>query len=354
MNTKLLLLLIEDSPADAEFVLRALKNGGYDIFYQLISTGDALKAALAERAWHIVISDYVMPSFTGLVALTIVRETNLDLPFILVSGTIGEERAVQAMKAGAQDYVLKGNLTRLAPAVKRELQEAQRRREERTRERERIAINEKLQQFRRFFSPNIADLIVSGNLEDPFKWHRKEVSVLFFDLRGFTQFVETSEPEDVVNTLQEYYSKVGQAAQKYAGTIGHVAGDGVMVFFNDPIDTPDHPQKAVEMALECREEISRKWNAKGIALSYGAGIASGHATIGGIGSDGCWDYSVIGTVSNLASRLCSKAESGQILVSSKFVTSVESMVASEKLGKIELKGLARPVEIHNILRLKTE
>ncbi len=169
MSAKLLLLMIEDSQADAELILRALRNGGYDIHHERVYTSDALKDALARKPWHIILSDYSMPSFTGLAALSIVRETNLDLPFILVSGTVGEERAVQAMRAGAQDYVLKGNLTRLAPAVARELQEARRRREERAHERERLENAERIKQFRRFFSPHIADLIASKNIDDPFK-----------------------------------------------------------------------------------------------------------------------------------------------------------------------------------------
>src|SRR5262249_33818979 len=150
-------------------------------------------------------------------------------------------------------------------------------------------------------------------------------------------------------------SKVGQAALKYSGTIGHVAGDGVMVFFNDPIDTPDHTQKAVQMALECRElleQVSRRWKTQGLELSYGAGLSSGHATIGGIGGEGCWDYSVVGTVSNVAARLCSKAKSGQILVSPKFLSAVGDIVEAESIGDVELKGLVRPVQVHNVLGLK--
>lgn len=213
----------------------------------------------------------------------------------------------------------------------------------------------KLNRMKRFFPPSIAEMIVSGEIEDPFKWSRKDITVIFIDIRGFTKFSEHSAPEDVMRMLQVYYSTVAKIVQKHNGTIGHLAGDGVMVFFNAPI-TVDNPQaKAVQMSLEIRQELLALWSKNhytDLELDFGTGIASGDTTIGGIGQEGFWDYTVIGTTTNIASRLCSAAKDGQILVSQRFLGSLKSPIETESIGSLELKGIQRPVSVFNIKSMK--
>ena len=213
----------------------------------------------------------------------------------------------------------------------------------------------KLNRLKRFFPPTIAEMIVSGEIEDPFKWRRTDITVIFIDIRGFTPFSEQGEPEEVMGMLQTYYSTVAKIAQKYHGTIGHLAGDGVMIFFNAPIEVENPQKKAVEMALEVRQELAEIWKKyrfDDLELDFGAGIASGFTTIGGIGAEGFWDYTVIGTPTNVAARLCSAAKEGQILVSRRFLSSIEDSAHAEPVGTLELKGIQRPVNAFNITGVK--
>jgi class 3 adenylate cyclase len=286
-------------------------------------------------------------------ALAALKASGLDIPFLLISGSVGEERAVEAMKAGAQDCILKDNLARLGPALRRELHEAGLRRSERELKANLRQTEERLTRLKRFFSPQVAELALSGQVGDPFQWHRKDVTVLFIDLRGFTGFVEVTEPEAVIEILQEYYTEVGKIVQRYGGTIGHVAGDGIMVFLNDPIDIPNPQEMGVLMALDLREllaALSRKWAQMEYSLHFGAGIASGFATIGGVGAEGCWDYSIFGTVTNLASRLCERAVDGQILISRRFLGRIEGLVEVEAIGQEQFRGMSAPVSTYNVLR----
>lgn len=210
----------------------------------------------------------------------------------------------------------------------------------------------KISRLKRFFPPSIANQIASGEIDDPFKWHRNDVTVIFLDIRGFTSYAEFAEPEDVMNTLQEYYAAVAKVTQKYGGTIGHLAGDGMMIFFNDPVPVHEPQKSAVLMALEIRTELNRlcaKWKRRDLNLNFGAGLASGYTTIGGIGSEGFWDYTVIGTTTNVASRLCSAAKEGQILVSKTFLSSIANDVEAESIGSLNLKGLHQPVTAFNVV-----
>jgi adenylate cyclase len=355
MNQELRVLLIEDSADDAELLLRTLRREGFGLSSVRVDTPEGLATALSQSSWDVIISDYSMPKFSGLEALRIVREHRIDLPFILVSGSVGEDRAVEAMRAGAHDYIMKSALARLAPAIRREVEEFRLRRKQIETDRALKETTDNLKRLRRFFSPQVAELLISHEMEDPFKWHRKEISVVFIDLRGFTSFVETEEPEVVVQAVQEYYAEVGRVVQAFGGTIGHVAGDGVMIFLNDPIDVPDHQSRALDMALELRRllgDLQDKWREQEHLLDFGAGLATGYASIGGLGSDGCWDYSVIGTVTNLASRLCSEASSGQILISHRLMSAIGEKFESECVGDRDLKGLHRPMRVYNVLRKK--
>jgi class 3 adenylate cyclase len=220
-----------------------------------------------------------------------------------------------------------------------------------------IAELERVGRLKRFLSPQLAELIVSSEDDGFLESHRREVTVVFCDLRGFTAFSETGEPEEVMGVLREYHSAMGTLIFRFEGTLERFTGDGLMVFFNDPLPCPDPAARAVKMTTEMREcvgELSERWRKRGHQLDFGAGIAQGYATLGKIGFEGRFDYAAIGTVTNLASRLCDEAQAGQILISQRIYAAVEQLVDAEPLGELALKGLHRPVTSYNVLRLKDE
>jgi class 3 adenylate cyclase len=214
---------------------------------------------------------------------------------------------------------------------------------------------ERLGRLKRFFSPQLAELIVSGDAEDPLKTHRREITVVFLDLRGFTAFAETAEPEEVMGVLNEYHAEMGKLILQHEGTLERFTGDGMMVFFNDPVPVANPAERAIRMAVTMRDqvrELTAKWRKVGNELDFGVGIALGYATIGAIGFEGRWDYGAIGTVTNLASRLCGEAKPGQILISPRVLGGIEELVEAEPAGELSLKGFHRPIAAHNIVRMK--
>jgi adenylate cyclase len=220
---------------------------------------------------------------------------------------------------------------------------------------EQVTQLERLGRLKRFFSSQLAELIVSGDAEDPLKTHRREITVVYLDLRGFTAFAETSEPEEVMGVLHEYHAEMGQLILQHEGTLEHFAGDGMMIFFNDPLPVPNPAERAILMALAMRErvkDLTVKWRKLGYELDFGVGIAQGYATIGAIGFEGRWEYGAIGSVPNLAARLCGEAKPGEILVSQRLLGSVDELVEAAPAGELSLKGFHRPIAAHNILRMK--
>ena len=214
---------------------------------------------------------------------------------------------------------------------------------------------EQLGRLKRFFSPQLAELIIRGGADDPLKTHRREITVVFLDLRGFTAFAETSEPEELMGVLREYHAEMGKLILAHEGTLERFTGDGMMIFFNDPLPVPDAAERAVRMAVAMREraaELALRWHRSGYELDLGIGIAKGFATIGAIGFEGRLDYGAIGTVTNLAARLCGEAKPGQILISPRLLPEVESLLEVEEVGLLAVKGLARPVRALNIVRLR--
>ncbi len=214
---------------------------------------------------------------------------------------------------------------------------------------------DQLGRLKRFFSPHLADLIIRGGADDPLKTHRREVTVVFLDLRGFTAFAETAEPEEVMGVLREYHAEMGKLILAHEGTLERFTGDGMMIFFNDPLPVPDAGVRAARMAAEMQERVTTltvKWRRLGYELGLGIGIAKGFATIGGIGFEGRWDYGAIGTVTNLAARLCGEAKGGEILVSTRLAAELEDLVETEELAPLTLKGFARPIPALRLVRLK--
>ncbi|MBI3988551.1 MAG: response regulator, partial [candidate division NC10 bacterium] len=222
---------------------------------------------------------------------------------------------------------------------------------------EQVAQLERLGRLKRFFSPQLAELIVSGSTEDPLQSHRREITVIFLDLRDFSVFAETAEPEEVMGVLREYHAEMGRLILKHEGTLERFAGDGMMIFFNDPVEVPNPAERAVRMAVAMRArvvELRTRWVKRGYELDMGIGIASGYATIGAIGFEGRRDYGAIGTVTNLAARLCAEARSRQILISRRVLGAVEELVEVEPVGELPLKGFLKPVPAFNVVRLKEQ
>ncbi len=215
---------------------------------------------------------------------------------------------------------------------------------------------ERMSRLRRFLPPQVADLIVASGTENQLESHRREITALFCDLRGFTGFSEASAPEDVMALLRDYHTAIGEIIIKYSGTLERYAGDGVMVVFNDPVPVEKPALQAVLMALETREAMGaliEEWRELGLDIGFGIGIAHGYATLGTIGFEGRFDYAAIGTVSNVASRLCDEAKPGQILISPRVFMAVKDAVTVEPVGEFTLKGIGRPLAAYNVLAAKS-
>jgi class 3 adenylate cyclase len=205
--------------------------------------------------------------------------------------------------------------------------------------------------LKRFLAPQLAELIVSQGDEKILESHRREIVVVFCDLRGYTAFTETAEPEEVLDFLREYHGALGPLVSQYEGTLDQFSGDGIMVFFNDPVPIPDPAQRAVKMASAMREaaaDLIAAWRRRGRMLGFGAGIAQGYATLGQIGFADRSGYTAIGTVCNLAARLCAEAKDGQILIAQRVAVAVEKMTPLEEIGELALKGLTQPVVAYNV------
>jgi class 3 adenylate cyclase/PAS domain-containing protein len=226
-----------------------------------------------------------------------------------------------------------------------------------TRVTEQVAQIGQMSKLTRFLSPKVSDLIMAGDADDPLKTRRRDITVVFVDLRGFTAFTETAEPEEVMSVLREYHAELGRAIMAFDGTIEHFAGDGVMILFNDPVPVEDHEMQAIRMTLRMRDAmaaVALGWRKRGYALGFGVGVAGGYATIGTIGFEGRLDYGAIGTVTNLAARLCGEASDGQILISPRIFSKIDAQIDSQPVGELSLKGFQRPVLAYNVLGVRPE
>ena len=327
----------------------------------------------------LILLDIMMPKLDGIeVSRRLKGDRSLPfMPIVMVTARADSKDIVAGLEAGGDEYLTKPvdqaalvarvkSMLRIKElhdtgqeqAARLEAQAAELSEWNRTLEhrvQEQVAQLERLGRLKRFFSPQLAELIVAGDAEDPLKSHRREVTVAFLDLRGFTAFAETAEPEEVMGVLREYHAEMGRLILAHEGTLERFTGDGMMIFFNDPVLILNPGERAVRMALAMRdrvEELIGRWRKLGYDLACGIGIAQGYATIGAIGFEGRWDYGAIGSVTNLAARLCGEAKPGQILVPRRFLGTVEELVEAEPVGDLSLKGFHRPIPAYNILRLK--
>ncbi len=288
--------------------------------------------------------------------------TTALLPVVLVTSLDPQAERVRGIEAGADDFLSKPiNQPELFARVKsllrvKALQDEVKRQAEQlaawnvgleARVREQMAQIGRLGRLKSFFSPPLAEAIVAGGGEELLRTHRREITVAFFDLRGFTAFTEAAAPEEVMELLHAYHAALGRLVLAHGGTLERFAGDGVMVFFNDPVPVERPAEQAARLAIEMQaafEPIAILWKKRGHELGLGVGIAQGYATLGAIGFEGRWDYAAIGRVTNLAARLCGEAGGGQVLLDRKTMASIDGTLRVEPLGERSLKGFAQPVE----------
>ena len=357
------ILVVDDAPLNVKLLADLLRVKGFAVT-SAASGQEALDRIATERP-DLVLLDVMMPEMSGYEVCSRIR-ANADtarLPVVMVTSLDAVTERVKGIEAGADDFLSKPvNQPELLARVRsllriKELDDelARLNRDLEQRVTEQVSQLDRLGRLKRFFSPALAEAILAGGADDPLKTHRREIAVVFLDLRGFTAFAETAEPEEVMGVLREYHAEMGRLILEHEGTLERFTGDGMMVFFNDPVPVPDAAARAVRMAVAMRERVSEmigKWRKQGFELDLGVGIAQGYATIGAIGFEGRLDYGAIGTVTNLAARLCGEAKPGQILASRRVAAQLEGQIEVEEVGDLTLKGFVRPVAACNVLKLR--
>src|SRR5881296_4669436 len=331
------ILVVDDMPVNVKLLADLLTVKGYTVV-TAASGAEALVKVEKEQP-GLVLLDVMMPGMSGYDVCRKIRENPATamLPVVMVTALDPAQERVKGIDAGADDFLTKPinqpellarvrSLLRIK-ALHDELTELNRSLEHRVQEQ--VTQLERLGRLKRFFSPQLAEAIVTGGAEDPLKSHRRDITVVFLDLRGFTAFAETSEPEEVMAVLRQYHAEMGKLILEWEGTLERFAGDGMMVFFNDPVAVPNPAERAIRMAAAMRgrvAELAVGWKKTGFDLDFGIGIAHGYATLGAIGFEGRVDYGAIGTVTNLAARLCAEAQPGQVLLHQRVMTTVEALI----------------------------
>ena len=363
------ILIVDDNEANRDILEARLGAQGYE----LLQAADGEEALSAARQYlpDLILLDVMMPKLDGIeVCRRLKGDATLPfMPIILVTAKADSKDVVSGLEAGADEYLTKPiDQTALVARIKSVLrlkalhdqvqgQAAELLQWNQTLERrvaDQLAEIERVSRLKRFLAPQIAELVMSSGDESILKSHRKPITVVFCDLRGFTAFAETAEPEEVMALLNEYHQCLGALIHKYEGTLDRFVGDGLDVLFNDPLPCPDPSLRAVRMAVEMRErvaQLSLRWRKYGHELGFGIGIAHGYATLGRIGFEGRFDYSAIGTVVNLAARLCGEAADGQILIEGKVKAAIEDGSELEPAGELALKGFQRPVAAYNVRKI---
>ena len=370
MSDPATVLVVDDTPQNVRLLEAVLTPKGYTV--TSAASGEEALAMVRQHCPDLILLDVVMEPMDGMEVCRRLRDdpATAFLPVVMVTAS-GEKERLQALEAGADDFVTKPfdqaellarvkSLLRVKhyhDTVERQAAElAAWNSELETRVQQQVEELERVNRLRRFLSPQLADVVVNAGEESLLNSHRREITVVFCDLRGFTAFSETGEPEEVIAVLHEYHEALGDLIFRHDGTLERFSGDGLTVFFNDPIPCDDAPQRAVRMAVAMRnrvKQLAETWNRDGHELGMGIGIAQGYATLGRIGFEGRFDYAAIGSVTNLAARLCAEAQPWQILVPQKVQSACSDITVTESLGDLELKGFSRRVPAYNVRGLNS-
>src|SRR6266850_1112794 len=328
------ILVVDDTPQNVKLLGDLLMAKGYEV--TTAANGELALESIAKHPPDLVLLDVMMPGLNGYEVCRKIRDNPATalLPVVMCTSLDPNQERVKGIEAGADDFLAKPvNQAELFARVKSLL-------------RIKGLQDERLARLKSFFSPQLAEAIAAGKGEDFLKTHRREITVEFFDLRGFTAFTDNAEPEEVMELLRGYHAALGKLVLEHQGTLERFAGDAVMVFFNDPVPIDKPADHAVRTALAMHEAflpIGKHWEKRGYELALGVGIAQGYATLGAIGFEGRWDYAAIGNVTNLAARLCAESKGGQILADRKTMAALEGFAQFDALGPFNLKGFAQPV-----------
>jgi adenylate cyclase len=366
-NTPVTVLAVDDQSINLRLLDAVLTPRGHRVIPA--SSGTEALALLETEDVDLVLLDILMPGMDGYEVCRRIRSTPATefLPVVMITASGSEQRLV-ALQSGADDFVMKpfdqaellarvaslARIKRYHDTVLRQADElAQWNTELENRVAQQLEELERASRLRRFLSPQLAELVVGD--ENLLQSHRREIVVVFCDLRNFTPFAEASEPEEVMGVLAEYHRAIGSLVHEYEATLERFTGDGIMAFFNDPVPQDDAAERAVRMSIGIRDavkDLAAQWLRKGHDLALGIGIAQGFATLGRIGFESRFDYSAIGSVTNLSARLCGDAGPWQVLVTDRVLAATEHLVTSEPVGDLTPKGFSRSVRVHNITALK--
>ncbi|MEO5981108.1 MAG: response regulator [Pedococcus sp.] len=368
MTDDAVILVVDDLAPNTKLMDAVLTPRGFTV--HTAASGEEALRWLSTQVPDLVLLDILMPGMDGYETCRRIRANPATsfLPVVMVTAS-GAEQKLRAIEAGADDFVTKPFeqaelLARVRSLVRvkryhdtieqQALELAEWNRELEAKVTAQVGELERVGRLRRFLSPQVAGLVVESGEDGFLESHRSEITAVYCDLRGFTTFAETAEPEEVMSVLREYHEALGDLVFRFEGTLEHFAGDGLLVFFNDPMPCPDAPERAVRMAVAMRgrvAELADGWRRRGHDLGFGVGIAQGYATLGRVGFEGRYDYAAIGTVTNLSARLSSQARAGQILATQRVVTGAAEVAVTNRLGPIELRGITRPVEVFDVLGL---